>query len=122
VLIQWSWSYLTFARGTRLIVEKEWRFHAPKQQPAKLATGTRPLAEEGAPASSRVARGSSGSVPPSMPIDAPLLASERATVLLPESGPPPPDSDVDEAATGTWASPLDGWDEPTRAYPPVRGT
>src|SRR5690606_31800876 len=25
VLLQWSWSYLTFARGARLIVEKGWR-------------------------------------------------------------------------------------------------
>jgi NADH dehydrogenase len=25
VLIQWAWSYFTFARGARLIVEKKWR-------------------------------------------------------------------------------------------------
>ena len=25
VLIQWAWSYFTFARGARLIVEKSWR-------------------------------------------------------------------------------------------------
>jgi NADH dehydrogenase len=95
VLIQWSWSYLTFARGTRLIVEKEWRLHASKQQqPPQLATGTRPILESGAPASASV----------------------------PESVPPPPDSDEVEAATGSWASPLDGWDDPTVAYPPVRET
>jgi NADH:ubiquinone reductase (H+-translocating) len=28
VLIQWAWSYLTFSRGARLIVEKDWRSHA----------------------------------------------------------------------------------------------
>jgi NADH:ubiquinone reductase (H+-translocating) len=27
VVIQWAWSYLTFRRGARLIVDKEWRFH-----------------------------------------------------------------------------------------------
>jgi NADH dehydrogenase len=25
VVLQWAWSYLTFGRGARLIVEKEWR-------------------------------------------------------------------------------------------------
>lgn len=28
VLLQWSWSYVTFARGARLIVDKEWRSYA----------------------------------------------------------------------------------------------
>jgi NADH dehydrogenase len=27
VLLQWAWSYLTFGRGARLIVAKEWRFY-----------------------------------------------------------------------------------------------
>jgi NADH dehydrogenase len=27
VVIQWAWSYLTFHRGARLIVGKEWRFY-----------------------------------------------------------------------------------------------
>lgn len=27
VVLQWAWSYLTFRRGARLIVSKEWRFH-----------------------------------------------------------------------------------------------
>ena len=27
VVLSWAWSYLTFRRGARLIVEKEWRFH-----------------------------------------------------------------------------------------------
>jgi NADH dehydrogenase len=25
VVIQWAWSYLTFGRGARLIVDKQWR-------------------------------------------------------------------------------------------------
>ncbi|MFI5307473.1 MAG: NAD(P)/FAD-dependent oxidoreductase [Polyangiales bacterium] len=34
VLIQWAWSYLTFARGARLIVEKTWRFYPDRgEQP-----------------------------------------------------------------------------------------
>ncbi|MCE9556736.1 MAG: NAD(P)/FAD-dependent oxidoreductase [Planctomycetes bacterium] len=27
VVLQWAWSYLSFRRGARLIVSKEWRFH-----------------------------------------------------------------------------------------------
>jgi NADH:ubiquinone reductase (H+-translocating) len=30
VLIQWAWSYLTFSRGARLIVGKEWRAYATR--------------------------------------------------------------------------------------------
>lgn len=29
VLIQWAWSYLTFSRGARLIVSKEWHSYGP---------------------------------------------------------------------------------------------
>jgi hypothetical protein len=86
---------------------------APAQPQPKLATGTRPLPQEGVPASSRLPRGGSA---------APLPTSVRPLAAVPESQPPPRESDGEEAATGTWASPLDGWDEPTRAYPPVRGT
>lgn len=31
VVMQWAWSYLSFRRGARLIVSKEWRFHRPKK-------------------------------------------------------------------------------------------
>jgi len=36
VVLSWAWSYLTFRRGARLIVGKEWRFHhtAPDKQDA----------------------------------------------------------------------------------------
>ncbi|HEU4604228.1 MAG TPA: NAD(P)/FAD-dependent oxidoreductase [Steroidobacteraceae bacterium] len=30
VLVQWAWSYITFSRGARLIVDKEWRAYGPK--------------------------------------------------------------------------------------------
>jgi NADH dehydrogenase len=29
VVLQWAWAYLTFRRGARLIVSKEWRFYGP---------------------------------------------------------------------------------------------
>jgi NADH dehydrogenase len=29
VVLHWAWSYLTFRRGARLIVNKEWRFGPP---------------------------------------------------------------------------------------------
>jgi NADH dehydrogenase len=34
VVLQWAWSYLTFRRGARLIVEKDWKQfeHAPEEQ------------------------------------------------------------------------------------------
>lgn len=31
VVIEWGWSYLSFKRGARLIVDKEWRMHPPKK-------------------------------------------------------------------------------------------
>ena len=34
VVAQWAWSYLTFRRGARLIVPREWRFGAEKTPPA----------------------------------------------------------------------------------------
>ena len=30
VVMQWAWSYLTFRRGARLIVSKDWRFYQPE--------------------------------------------------------------------------------------------
>ena len=46
VVLQWGWSYLTFRRGARLIVSKEWRQHVkdadsiaePQQPPTTLTT------------------------------------------------------------------------------------
>ncbi|HMN46135.1 MAG TPA: NAD(P)/FAD-dependent oxidoreductase [Povalibacter sp.] len=31
VLVQWAWSYMTFTRGARLIVGKEWQAYAPHE-------------------------------------------------------------------------------------------
>ena len=33
VLFQWAWSYFTFARGARLIVEKKWRSYGGNDAP-----------------------------------------------------------------------------------------
>ena len=33
VLIQWAWSYMTFTRGARLIVGKEWQAYGDKREP-----------------------------------------------------------------------------------------
>jgi NADH dehydrogenase len=35
VVMQWAWSYLTFRRGARLIVDKEWRFHEASEPSQK---------------------------------------------------------------------------------------
>ena len=37
VVLQWAWSYLSFRRGARLIVTKEWRFNPPAEQPSAKA-------------------------------------------------------------------------------------
>lgn len=39
VVLQWAWSYLTFHRGARLIVNKEWRFNpsSPRDEPHPAA-------------------------------------------------------------------------------------
>jgi NADH dehydrogenase len=36
VVAQWAWSYLTFGRGARLIVNKEWRFGKPPEPPRSI--------------------------------------------------------------------------------------
>jgi NADH dehydrogenase len=43
VVLQWAWSFLTFRRGARLIVNKEWRFNAPadRQSSAENLAQTR---------------------------------------------------------------------------------
>jgi NADH:ubiquinone reductase (H+-translocating) len=124
VLIQWSWSYLTFARGTRLIVEKEWRFHASRK-PAQPGLATRPSPSErpGAPPpeSARVQRASVPPPPPA-PLAAPAAFAGAAFAGVAAMTPVEAAPEIEEAATGTWVSPLDGWDDTTTAYPPVRGT
>jgi NADH dehydrogenase len=32
VVLQWGWSFISFRRGARLIVNKEWRFHPPAHE------------------------------------------------------------------------------------------
>jgi NADH dehydrogenase len=38
VVLQWAWSYLSFRRGARLIVNKEWRFH--REEPPGMSKDT----------------------------------------------------------------------------------
>jgi NADH dehydrogenase len=35
VLLQWAWSYMTFARGARLIVQKTWRSYPEAAEPER---------------------------------------------------------------------------------------
>jgi NADH dehydrogenase len=48
VVLQWAWSFLTFRRGARLIVSKEWRFNPPIAKDAGRAStaGTRQAVSE----------------------------------------------------------------------------
>jgi NADH dehydrogenase len=41
VVAQWAWSYLTFGRGARLIVNKEWRFGGKSDHEDKISRGLR---------------------------------------------------------------------------------
>ena len=48
VVLQWAWSYVTFGRGARLIVEKDWRFYEESSEPrlSKEAGESRPTRSE----------------------------------------------------------------------------
>jgi NADH dehydrogenase len=39
VVIHWAWSYLTFGRGARLIVEREWRLRRPRAPEGRAQRG-----------------------------------------------------------------------------------
>jgi NADH dehydrogenase len=56
VLIQWAWSFVTFGRGARLIVEKSWRSYPDDS--ASVASG---------PAASSVSRAQSSHVDTPLP-------------------------------------------------------
>ncbi len=42
VVLQWAWSYLSFRRGARLIVSKEWRFNRTESEPPPAACPKQP--------------------------------------------------------------------------------
>jgi NADH:quinone reductase (non-electrogenic) len=117
VMIQWAWSYLTFARGTRLIVEKEWRSYGARKDVAA------PPVEAPVPASVpvEVLHGASGagsqrSRPATLPPGSVHPASVQSYQVAQEITLP------EEPVTSTWeAVPADDWDETTAAYPSPRG-
>jgi NADH dehydrogenase len=115
VLIQWSWSYLTFARGTRLIVEKEWRSFKRKREPA--AVEPPPAAAAPAPApepSSAPAKAESIRPPAPKASEVPPPAARPVEATRPPALP-----SAEEPVTRTWQAPNppDLWEEPTTLYP-----
>src|SRR5688572_2611375 len=119
VLIQWSWSYLTFARGTRLIVEKEWRSYVKKREnkPAEPAAPSpepvpsskpresmRPAARDSVrpPARESVRPSVRESVRPhAVPVaDASIPPSVSPSMIERMAAPPPPV--MEEPVTRTW--------------------
>jgi NADH dehydrogenase len=93
VLLHWCWSYLTFSRGSRLIVEKHWHSYAAAPEASVGATLTRSAAPAGIPAPAA-----------SMPVPAPALL---APISL------PPGARLELLAVPESAPP-EGWEEPTR--------
>jgi NADH dehydrogenase len=121
VLIQWSWSYLTFARGTRLIVEKEWRSFRkpvpaaePASAPAPSAAAPAPAAAAPEPAAASAKAPESIRPPAPKASELPPPASKAMEVTRPPARPI-----VDEPVTRTWqaSNPPDQWEEPTTLYP-----
>jgi NADH:quinone reductase (non-electrogenic) len=80
VLMQWGWSYLTFARGARLIVERNWRSYgkssAIEHAPVVAANAPAPLSSA-APVSSAAPLSGPVSVPQSAPA-APVTVTRPA--------------------------------------------
>jgi NADH dehydrogenase len=127
VLMQWSWSYLTFARGTRLIVEKEWRSFAKKKEaepPPASAAAPAPAATEAAPPSKAAAESIRPPAPAPRvsevpPPPASRIPSPPASKPIEVSRPPLPPV-MEEPVTRTWQAPSippDVWEEPTTLYP-----
>jgi hypothetical protein len=121
VLIQWSWSYLTFARGTRLIVEKEWRSFKKPAPAAEPASAPAPAAAAPAPAAAApepapVSAKAPESIRPPAPkvSEVPPPASKQLAATRPPARP-----NVEEPVTRTWqaSNPPDQWEEPTTLYP-----
>jgi NADH:ubiquinone reductase (H+-translocating) len=122
VLIQWSWSYLTFARGTRLIVEKQWRSYKktaeagpePVAVPAAAAPPEPPPSSKAAE-SLRPPAPKVSEVPPPPPSNIPAPPASRPL----EASRPPAPPIVEEPVTRTWQAPTppDLWEEQTTLYP-----
>src|SRR5262245_32718691 len=137
VLIQWSWSYLTFARGTRLIVEKDWRSFKKREAAPAPAAEAAPApapapapaapAPEPAPPSAKAPE----SIRPPAPISTKAPESIRPPAPKVSEVPPAPQSKahevtrpparpaVEEPVTRTWQAPNPPvlWAEPTTLYP-----
>lgn len=122
VLIQWSWSYLTFARGTRLIVEKEWRSYKKRDATAAAAPAPAPAADPARAAAPSEAAPPAPKAPESVRPPAPKLSEPPPPFASNpvEATRPPAHRVVEEPVTRTWQSPTippDVWEEPTTLYP-----
>jgi NADH dehydrogenase len=91
VLLHWCWSYLTFSRGSRLIVEKHWHSYATPDVAANPTSVPAPLH--------------------SMPVGTQDAPAPSAAPLAPISMPP---SARLELFTGAESAPPEGWEEPAR--------
>lgn len=96
VLMQWGWSYLTFARGARLIVERnDWRSYPSGQEPraahaapSALVPGSMPSSAIPSSAIPSSAMAPSSAPPSSLPAPSSLLAppSSVPAPLAPATG------------------------------------
>jgi NADH dehydrogenase len=122
VLMQWSWSYVTFARGTRLIVEKEWRSFKKKAEPAvEVAPPPAPVVPAAHPEPPPSSKAAESLRPPKVSeVPPPASRVPPLTTARPVEVPRPPAPPVmEEPVTRTWqaTTPPDVWEEPTTLYP-----
>jgi NADH:quinone reductase (non-electrogenic) len=116
VLMQWSWSYLTFSRGTRLIVEKEWRSFAKKVEPAAVEPAPAIAAPvPAAPAEPAPSSRAAESIRPPQMSEVPPAPMSRPVQSSRSPAPPV----MEDPVTRTWQTPSippDTWEEPTTLY------
>jgi hypothetical protein len=145
VLMHWCWSYMTFSRGARLIVEKHWHSYGAASQGAAAASLTPAPAQAAVSnvvaantvaantvAANTVAANTALTSAGSPLVVEPQLAHPGAATAPNVSEPPMPNSSVSpeslpgapvlsqriEAAAQRAGSPEEWWDEPTRWIKP----
>ncbi len=121
VLLHWCWSYLTFSRGARLIVEKHWHSYGAAARAPSVSLSPAPEAQRAHPGAALAANMAEPPLPASavIPGGAALPGS-----IIPSSVPDPVLSQPVLSAPSSAPlqhgnpTPEEWWDEPTRWMKP----